>query len=83
MCLQYVGNIYQKIWFGEKEFIVCMIYKYQTESKFLKFGCPYIKFINEFYIVPIEVLIETVHIVQRFDHNNAYFVNIEVLYICW
>ncbi|CAB4477192.1 unnamed protein product [Rhizophagus irregularis] len=55
-------------------------YKYQTENKFLKFGCPYIKFINEFYIVPIEVLIETVHIVQRFDHNNAYFVN---RYISW
>ena len=49
-------------------------YKYQNEDKFLKFGCPYIKFVDEFYIVPIESLMETVHIIQRFDHNNAYFV---------
>ena len=50
-------------------------YKYQTENKFLKFGCPYIRFVNEFQIVPIEALMETVHIIQRFEHNNAYFVN--------
>ena len=39
-------------------------YKYQNEDKFLKFGCPYIKFVDEFYIVPIESLMETVHIIQ-------------------
>ena len=50
-------------------------YKYQTESKFLKFGCPYIKFVNEFLIVPIETIMETVHVIQRFEHSNTYFVN--------
>ena len=42
----------------------------------MKYGCPYIKLLNEYDIIPIESIADLVHIIPRFGHDNSFFVNL-------
>ena len=40
-----------------------------------KLGCPYMKLLESFDIIPLESVLRTVHIVPDFNKDNRYFVN--------
>ncbi|GES88238.1 hypothetical protein GLOIN_2v1488560 [Rhizophagus clarus] len=50
-------------------------FKYNQQHLKYKFNCPYLKRINDFTLIPIESIDDTVHIVKRYCRENAYFVN--------
>ena len=50
-------------------------FKYQSEHLHIKYGCPYVKLLDEYDIVPIETIADIVHIVPHFGCDNSFFVN--------
>jgi hypothetical protein len=52
-------------------------FKIQTTiEKLYKFGCPWLRRLDIFDFVLTDSISNLVHIVQRFDKENEYFVNI-------
>lgn len=49
-------------------------YEYNDDLK-SKFGCPYLKLLDQFDIIFIESINSAVHIIRDFTCDNAYFVN--------
>ena len=45
-------------------------YKYQTENKFLKFGCPYIRFVNEFGFCDIRHVVKLLDVKKTVAYEN-------------
>jgi len=39
------------------------------------FGCPRVKMLKEYNIVPLESVVESVHVIPRFHKENQYLVN--------
>ena len=39
------------------------------------FGCPRVKMLEEYNIVPLESVVESVHVIPRFHKENKYLVN--------
>jgi hypothetical protein len=51
-------------------------YKYEnTPNKYYKYGCPLMKFIDQYNLIPLSSIKETVHVIPRFDRENSYFIN--------
>jgi hypothetical protein len=50
-------------------------FRYDDEDRRFKFGCPLVKLVNDYDFIPVESIVELVHIVPRFDKSNEYFVN--------
>jgi hypothetical protein len=47
----------------------------KVANKLYKYDCPWIELTNTYNFVPVESLIELVHIVPRFDKENEYLMN--------
>ncbi|PKY22051.1 hypothetical protein RhiirB3_502125 [Rhizophagus irregularis] len=50
-------------------------FKYQSEDLRLKHGCPYVKLLDEYDIIPIESITDLIHVIPHFGHDNSFFVN--------
>ena len=48
---------------------------YDNENGRFKYGCPLVKLVNIYDFIPVESIIELIHVVPRFDKSNEYFVN--------
>lgn len=51
-------------------------FRYKDKRRFYKYNCPLLKLTDEYSFVPVESIIELVHIIQREDYQNEYFVNV-------
>ena len=52
-------------------------FRYKNDPRRLyKYDCPLLQFTNLYNVVPVESIIELVHIIQRFERQNEYFVNV-------
>ena len=64
---------------NEHEFDVALTqwydFRYKTKNRLLKYGCPLVQLLNDFNFIPVESIIELVHVVPRYDKNNEYFIN--------
>ena len=45
-------------------------------ARLYKYDCPLLQITNTYNVVPVESIIELVHIVQRAERQNEYFVNV-------
>ena len=52
----------------------CVPTRKEPES-FDIFGCPHVKLLDEYSVVPLESVVESVHIIPRFHKENQYLVN--------
>ena len=51
-------------------------FRYKNDQRRLyKYGCPLLQFTNMYNVVPVDSIIELVHIIQRAERQNEYFVN--------
>ena len=46
-----------------------------AQKKRHRLGCPYMKLLNSFDIIPLESVIRNVHVVPDFNKDNRYFIN--------
>ena len=44
-------------------------------DKWHKLGCPYMKLLDSYDIIPLESVLRAIHIVPDFNKENRYFVN--------
>ena len=51
-------------------------YDFRYAQQLYKYDCPLLQITNTYNVVPIESIIELVHIIQRAERPNEYFVNI-------
>jgi len=51
-------------------------YNYKNAAILDKYECPWLTLTSQFEFVPVESVVEPVHIVPRFIKNNEYLVNI-------
>ena len=52
-------------------------FRYKNDSRRLhKYDCPLLQITNTYNVVPVESIIELVHVIQRPEQSNEYFVNI-------
>lgn len=52
-------------------------FRYKNDQRRLyKYDCPLLQITNMYNVVPVESLIELVHIIQRAEQQNEYFVNV-------
>ena len=47
-------------------------FRYNDENKH---GCPLVKLVNVYDFIPVESIIELVHVVSRYDKKNEYYIN--------
>ena len=50
-------------------------FHYNDENRRFKHGCPLVKLVNIYDFIPVESIIELVHVVPRYDKNNEYYIN--------
>ncbi|CAH1758024.1 2170_t:CDS:2 [Entrophospora sp. SA101] len=48
--------------------------QYSSEDG-LWYGCPYMKLVSSYDIIPLESVIRNLHVVPDFNHDNRYFIN--------
>jgi len=52
-------------------------FRYKNDLRRLyKYDCPLLQITNTYNVVPVESIIELVHVIQRPEQSNEYFVNI-------
>ena len=52
---------------------------YKNENRFFKYGYPLVKLVNIYDLIPVELIIELVHVVPRYDKKNEYYINYFIL----
>ena len=52
----------------------CVPTRKEPESSDI-FGCPRVKLLDEYNVVPLDSVVESVHIIPRFHKENQYLVN--------
>ena len=50
-------------------------FRYNDENRRFKHGCPLVKLVNIYDFIPVESIIELVHVVSCYDKNNEYYIN--------
>ncbi len=46
-----------------------------SANQLYKYDCPWMKLTDTYNFIPVESIIELVHIVSRFDKENEYLIN--------
>ena len=60
--------------------LVCW-YDYCSKRHSLKYGCPHMKLVNHYDVILFNSIAGLVHMVERFDFKNEFFVNKFLLFI--
>ena len=50
-------------------------YDYYSKRSPTKYDCPHMKFVNAYDVIPFNSIAGLVHMVERFDSKNEFFVN--------
>jgi hypothetical protein len=50
-------------------------YDFKSHKTPFIYGCPWLKLVDMYHLVPIEAIENIVHVVPRFDKDNEYFIN--------
>lgn len=50
-------------------------YDYKYKNRLNLYDCPWIKLTSQYEFIPIDSVVEPIHIIPRFEKNNEYLVN--------
>ena len=50
-------------------------FRYKSTNRLTKYGCPLVQLLNDFNFIPVESIIELIHVIPRYDKHNEYFIN--------
>ena len=68
-------KLYKVFWKNTLKLVLVQWYNFKLQNTLYKYECPYIKLVEIYNIIEVDVIQNTIHIIPRFDRKNEYYVN--------